>query len=122
VENALFAHEAVSEASVVGLPDERYGECVAAFVVVHQHVRGGKVAAGEGDEGLDVDGGGKDGKGKVLTKEGVREWVRSQLSNHMAPKYVFWVKEYPKTASGKIQKFKLRDLGLQLLKDVEGNS
>lgn len=121
VENALFRHERVAEASVVGLPDKRYGECVAAFVVVHEGVKVGRDDAGEGDARLDVrsDGDGKHGE-KILTKEDVREWVRGKLSNHLVPKYVFWVKEYPKTASGKIQKFKLKDMGLKLLKDAEG--
>jgi acyl-CoA synthetase (AMP-forming)/AMP-acid ligase II len=59
VENCLFAHPAVSEVSVVGLPDERYGEVVAAFVIRH-----------EGDDG-DVDA------------EGVRSWVRDKLSHHL---------------------------------------
>ena len=36
------------------------------------------------------------------------------------PKYVFWVDDYPKTASGKIQKFKLREDGVQLLKEGKG--
>jgi acyl-CoA synthetase (AMP-forming)/AMP-acid ligase II len=59
VENCLFAHPAVSEVSVVGLPDERYGEVVAAFVVRHT-----------GDEG------------KVSADE-VRSWVRKKLSHHL---------------------------------------
>lgn len=114
VENALFMHEAVSEASVVGLLDERYGECVAAFVVVHHGVRVGVDDALEGDPAVDeLDG------GKVLTRHMAREWVRGKLSNHLVPKYVFWVKEYPKTASGKIQKFKLREIGLEKLKEAE---
>jgi acyl-CoA synthetase (AMP-forming)/AMP-acid ligase II len=117
VENALFAKEEVSEASVVGLPDERYGECVAAFVVVHKGVRVGVDDAGNGDVVVDQDGGG--GGAKRLTKKDVREWVRSRLSGHLVPKYVFWVKEYPKTASGKIQKFKLKEMGLQMLKEAE---
>jgi acyl-coenzyme A synthetase/AMP-(fatty) acid ligase len=36
------------------------------------------------------------------------------------PKYVFWVKDYPKTPSGKIQKFKLKELGLKLLQEGKG--
>ncbi|KAF2464356.1 acyl-CoA synthetase/AMP-acid ligase-like protein II [Lindgomyces ingoldianus] len=96
VENCLFAHPAVSEVSVVGLPDERYGEVVAAFVIAH-----------EGP------------KGKVTADE-VREWVRTKLSHHLVPKYVFWVGNYPKTASGKIQKFKLRELGMEFLRDGKG--
>jgi len=38
----------------------------------------------------------------------------------LVPKYVFWVQDYPKTASGKIQKFKLQEDGLQLLKEGKG--
>jgi acyl-CoA synthetase (AMP-forming)/AMP-acid ligase II len=111
VENVLFANEYVAEASVVGLPDERLGEAVAAFVVVHEEVRVGVDDAGKGGEGAE--------RKKVLTKQDVREWVRERLSNHLVPKYVFWVKEYPKTASGKIQKFKLREEGIRLLKEAE---
>lgn len=59
VENCLFAHPAVREVSVVGMPDERYGEVVAAFVVKH-----------EGQEG-------------AITVDGVRSWVREELSHHL---------------------------------------
>lgn len=98
VENCLFGHPAVSEVSVVGLPDERYGEVVAAFVVTH-----------EGDEGK-------------VTADEVRTWVREKLSHHLVPKYVFWVDNYPKTASGKIQKFKLREQGIAMLQEGKGSS
>lgn len=56
---------------------------------------------------------------RVMTREMVREWVRGKLSNHLVPRYVFWVREYPKTASGKIQKFKLREMGMEMLKEAE---
>lgn len=59
VENCLFAHSAVSEVSVVGMPDERYGEVVAAFVVPH-----------EGEEGN-------------VTADEIRSWVREKLSHHL---------------------------------------
>ena len=114
VENCIFGLEAVSEVSVVGLADERYGEVVAAFVVKQ--------------EGYD------------LTASKVREWVGDKLSRHLGmlsishyvmmtgkdhetntkpsvPKYVFWVDSYPKTASGKIQKFKLKEEGVRLVKE-----
>jgi acyl-coenzyme A synthetase/AMP-(fatty) acid ligase len=38
----------------------------------------------------------------------------------LVPKYIFWVDEYPKTPSGKIQKFKLKDMGIQLLREGKG--
>ena len=116
VENCLFAHPAVQEVSVVGLPDERYGEVVAAFIIPRQ--------------------------GANVTAEETRAWVRENLSNHLGrslnylglfsrkfqiaykhcivPKYVFWVENYPKTASGKIQKFKLKEDGLKLVREGHG--
>ena len=107
VENVLFGHEAVVEASVVGLPDERYGECVAAFVVVHGGVRT--------DEGSS---GGKGGKN--VSKQELRDYVREKLSPHLVPKYIFWVDSYPKTPSGKIQKFKLKEEGIKLRDQGKG--
>ncbi|KAH6628281.1 hypothetical protein F5144DRAFT_303161 [Chaetomium tenue] len=102
IENCLFQHPLVAEVSVVGVPDEKYGESVGAFVIVHK----GVVTDEEAETA---------GKGEVLTKESVREWVRTHLSSHLVPKHIWFVTEYPKTASGKIQKFKLRDTAKQLL-------
>lgn len=93
MENCLLTHPAISEVSVVGLPDEKYGEVVAAFVVR------------------------KKGEEKKLSEAHVQSWVRERLSHHLVPKYVFWVEEYPKTASGKIQRFKLREAGMQLIRE-----
>lgn len=97
VENCLFQMDGVKEAAVVGVPDERLGESVGAFVVVKK----GWTADGEGERGV--------------TKDGVRAWVREHLSSHLVPKHVFWVDDNPKTPSGKIQKFKLRDTAKQIL-------
>lgn len=107
VENVLFAHPAVVEASVVGLPDEKYGECVAAFVVVHSDVE------------TDESGHGALG-GKNVSKQDLRDWVREKLSPHLVPKYVFWMESYPKTPSGKIQKFKLKETGIKLRDEGNG--
>lgn len=91
IENCLFLMPGVQEVSVVGVPDDRLGEAVAAFVIRK-----------------------KEGS---VSEDGVREWVRQKLSGHLVPKYVFWVEEYPKTASGKIQKFKLKDLAAKLIEE-----
>ncbi|KAL9097082.1 MAG: hypothetical protein Q9163_006387 [Psora crenata] len=91
VENCLLAHPQVQEASVVGLPDERYGEVVAAFVIRQA--------------------------GSDITEQRLRSWVETRLSHHLVPKYVFWTDNYPKTASGKVQKFKLKEEGIQLLRN-----
>ncbi|KAI1995382.1 hypothetical protein LOZ53_001435 [Ophidiomyces ophidiicola] len=95
IENCLFAHPGVSNVSVVGVPDAKYGEVVAAFVVAR-------------DEGQ-----------KRVTIEEIRSWVRKKLSSHLVPKFVFYLSdtEFPKTASGKIQKFALRERAIKLLKE-----
>ena len=50
----------------------------------------------------------------------VRSWASLTRTYLLVPKYVFWVNDYPKTASGKIQKFKLQEDGVQLLKEGQG--
>ncbi|CDM29274.1 hypothetical protein DTO013E5_5965 [Penicillium roqueforti] len=94
IENCLLANDSVADVSVVGVPDARYGEAVAAFVIPRDH-------------GL-----------KTVTAEDIQQWVREKLSNHLIPKYVFFLgplEPFPKTASGKIQKFKLREKAIALL-------
>ncbi|KAE8390163.1 hypothetical protein BDV23DRAFT_155605 [Aspergillus alliaceus] len=96
IENCLLTCPSILDVSVVGVPDERYGEVVAAFIIPKEH------------------------EGKALTDEGVRDWVRERLSNHLVPKYVFHLQPtdvFPKTASGKIQKFKLKEDAIKLLKE-----
>ena len=55
-----------------------------------------------------------------LTAEMIRTWVRERLSHHLVPKYVFWTDGFPKTASGKIQKFILKEEGVKLIANGEG--
>ncbi len=74
---------------VVGAPDEKYGEIPVAFVILND--------------------------GRALAEEDIRDHVRQHLAAYKVPKYVFFVDEYPLTASGKIQKFKLRELSKALV-------
>jgi len=50
-----------------------------------------------------------------MDEEYVREFCRGKIARHKIPKYVFFVDSFPMTGSGKIQKFKLKDVGLKLL-------
>ncbi|KAI1755644.1 hypothetical protein F4782DRAFT_486217 [Xylaria castorea] len=123
VENCLFQLRGVQEVSVVGVPDERYGEAVAAFIVPHKGVRtiggDGVVEAGRAATAIASEEGAAEGRGdregETLRKQDVQDWVRTNLSSHLMPKHVFWIDEYPKTASGKIQKYKLRTLAKELI-------
>ncbi|CAK7262867.1 hypothetical protein SEPCBS57363_000263 [Sporothrix epigloea] len=115
IENCLFQHPLVAEVSVVGVPDTRHGESVGVFVVPHGnvHVAGGIVVA---DEESTITQATKASDAKdILTPDSLREWVSEHLSPHLVPKHVFWTTGYPKTASGKIQKFKLRDTAKKML-------
>ncbi|KAK7962887.1 AMP-binding enzyme [Apiospora aurea] len=114
VEDCLLQCPGVGDVSVVGVPDARYGEVVGAFVVPHA----GWVAEGRERQPQQ----GKPGSRKVLQKEGLQGWVREKLSSHLVPSHVWFVDDYPKTASGKIQKFKLRDLAVRSLGEAPSSS
>lgn len=121
IENVLLQHPLVGNASVVGLPDERYGEIIAAFVVMKEVVIVEKdrllVSGKKEIEGIM----GENGTSlRMLRKDEVQQWVRERLSKMMVPKHVFWVERMPLTASGKIEKYKLQDLGIRMLeKELE---
>jgi fatty-acyl-CoA synthase len=82
VEGVLLRHPAVSEAAVVGLPDEKWGEAPHAFVILKP--------------------------GSTATSEELRQFTRERLAHFKSPHTVTFVSELPKTATGKIQKYVLR--------------
>jgi acyl-CoA synthetase (AMP-forming)/AMP-acid ligase II len=88
IEEFLYKMPGIKDVQVAGIPSKRYGEAVGAFIILH-----------DGAEMTDLD---------------VREFCNGQIARYKIPKYIFFVKEYPMTGSGKIQKFKLKDLGLEL--------
>jgi fatty-acyl-CoA synthase len=83
IEEFLYTHPAVSDVQVYGVPDERYGEQVAAAIKVR-------------------------GDAKVSAEE-IRDYCRENIAYFKMPTYVDFVEEYPATASGKVQKYKLRE-------------
>ena len=87
IEEYLHTHPAVLDVQVVGLPDERYGEEVCAWVRL-------RPAAS-------------------LTEEQLKDHCRGQIAHYKVPRYVVFVDEYPTTVTGKVQKFRLRELGVE---------
>uniref|UniRef100_A0A7N0TNQ7 4-coumarate--CoA ligase n=1 Tax=Kalanchoe fedtschenkoi TaxID=63787 RepID=A0A7N0TNQ7_KALFE len=90
VESVLFAHPEVNEAAVVARPDEFWGETPCAFVSL------------------------KAGVAKGPSDKEVMEYCRERMPHYMIPKTVAFMEELPKTATGKIQKFVLRELAMKM--------
>jgi fatty-acyl-CoA synthase len=97
IEDCLREHPAVADAYVYGIPDAFFGEVVAAAVRLKPE------AGGSADAGL--------GSGEPLIV-----WCADRLARFKVPKYVRFVSEFPMTASGKIQKYKLREAHQNILR------
>ncbi|MCA1951153.1 MAG: AMP-binding protein [Treponema sp.] len=91
IEEFLYNMDGIRDVQVVGVPSKKYGEEVGAFIILKE--------------------------GVTMEEADVRDYCRGKISRHKIPRYVFFVTEYPMTASGKIQKYKLRDLSLKLLEE-----
>jgi fatty-acyl-CoA synthase len=97
VEEFLYTHPEIADVQVFGVPDERYGEQLMAWVVLRA--------------------------GATLTEEGLREFCKGQIAHYKIPRYVKFVDSFPMTVTGKVQKFKMREsaiaeLGLQAAAEV----
>jgi fatty-acyl-CoA synthase len=68
---------------VVGVPDDKYGEEVAAFIILRE--------------------------GESASEEEIKNYCRNKIARNKIPKYIIFTDSYPMTASGKIQKFRLRE-------------
>ena len=83
VEDALYKHPAVGAAAVVAKPDDKWGETPCAFIELKP--------------------------GEKATRDDIIAWCRKNLAGYKCPRYVVFT-ELPRTSTGKIQKFKLRDM------------
>ena len=88
IEDFLYQMPGVRDVQVAGVPSEKYGEEVGAFIILKEHA--------------------------TLEPGEVQDFCRGQISRHKIPKYVFFLEEYPTTGSGKIQKFRLREMAREL--------
>jgi fatty-acyl-CoA synthase len=89
IEEFLFGHEAIQDAAVYGVPDERYGEAVMVAVILRE--------------------------GASLTEAELREHCSGKIAHYKVPKHVIFVDEFPLTVTGKIQKYKMRDAAVEEL-------
>jgi fatty-acyl-CoA synthase len=84
VEELLYTHPAVADVAVVGVPDARYGEEICAWVVLRE--------------------------GAAIGEDEVRDFCRARAARQKVPRYVRFVDAFPLTVTGKVQKYRMREL------------
>jgi fatty-acyl-CoA synthase len=89
IEEFLYQYPKVLDVQVVGVPDEVYGEEVMAWIILKE--------------------------GQLATSEEIKEFCNGKISKHKIPRYIAFTNSYPMTASGKIQKFKLKEQAISLI-------
>jgi fatty-acyl-CoA synthase len=89
IEEFLYTHPQISDVQVIGVPDERYGEELMAWVIVRP--------------------------GGSLSEDDVRDFCRGKIAHYKVPRYIKFVAEFPMTVTGKVQKFKMRELAIEEL-------
>jgi fatty-acyl-CoA synthase len=98
IEEFLHHHPKISDVYVVGVPDEKYGEELIAWVMVEP--------------------------GQTITEEEIKEYCRGKIAHYKIPRYVKFTTEFPMGVTGKIQKYKMREtsikeLGLEIASKIE---
>ncbi|MDR0811490.1 MAG: AMP-binding protein [Paludibacter sp.] len=88
VEDFLYLMPQVKDVQIVAIKSPRYGEDVGAFIISRN--------------------------GEDITVEDVRDFCKDKIARYKVPRYVFTVQEFPLTGSGKIQKFRLREMALEI--------
>lgn len=89
IEDLIFTHPKVAEVAVFGIPDDFYGEEIMAWIQLHAN--------------------------ECMTEEEVREFCKSHIAHFKVPKIIWFVDEFPMTVTGKLQKFRMRELALEKL-------
>ena len=89
IEDLLYAHPKVLDVQVIGVPDERFGEEVMAWVILKP--------------------------GEAATEVEIRRFLRGKIADHKVPRYVKMTTEFPMTVTGKIQKFRMREMAVEAL-------
>jgi fatty-acyl-CoA synthase len=84
IEEFLFTHPKIQDAKVIGVPDEKYGEEVCAWVQLKE--------------------------GETLTEDEIRAFCKANIAYFKVPRYIRLVDEFPMTVTGKVQKFRMREI------------
>jgi fatty-acyl-CoA synthase len=89
IEEFLYTHPSVADVQVIGVPDERYGEELMAWIIPRP--------------------------GASLSEDAVREFCQGKIAHYKVPRYMKFVDSFPMTVTGKVQKFKMRQAAIEEL-------
>jgi fatty-acyl-CoA synthase len=89
IEEFLYTHPAVDDVQVVGVPDEKYGEQLCAWLRLRD--------------------------GQTATEDDIREFCRGKLAHFKVPRYVLFVDAFPMTVTGKVRKVEMREVSIAQL-------
>jgi len=89
IEEFLYTNEKIEDVAIIGVPSQKYGEEVCAFIKMRD--------------------------GKVATEEEIKQYCREGISRFKIPRYVLFSEEFPMTASGKIRKVELREMAKKVI-------
>ncbi len=92
IEDFLLQMPQINDVQIVGIPSRKYGEEIGAMIILKE--------------------------GTSLKAEEIRTFSKGHIAWHKVPKYIHFMEAYPLTASGKIQKFKLREIASELFKEL----
>ncbi|MDH1631652.1 AMP-binding protein [Pseudomonas mosselii] len=89
LEEFFFTHPAVADVQVIGIPCSRYGEEIVAWVRLHP--------------------------GQALGEDALRDWARARIAHFKVPRHFRFVDAFPMTVTGKVQKFRMREISIEEL-------
>lgn len=89
IEEFLYTHPDISDVQVIGVPDEKYGEEIMAWIIPHE--------------------------GKTLTAEEIREFCKGQIAHYKIPRYIKFTDAFPLTVTGKVRKVDMREVSIREL-------
>ena len=94
LEEFFFTHPAVADVQVIGIPCSRYGEEIVAWIKFHP--------------------------GHSATEQELQAWCKERIAHFKTPRYFKFVEEFPMTVTGKIQKFRMREISIEELRVSQG--
>ena len=89
IEAFLFTHPKLAQVAVFGVPDKFYGEEIMAWIQLHQ--------------------------GEQCSEDDIRDYCKDQIAHFKIPKYIWFVDDFPMTVTGKLQKFRMREIAIEKL-------